>query len=196
MIGITFLVMLLMLLTLREFVIGFVIRRKRKKIEHELRVECTQRHFAENRNRLLQLVIDHKLSADSETFRSLYHLHTGIMRRPDYYPELSKLFAYIFINGHNGQVNDSLLIECKGWTQEIKEVVIATADAMSYLIISHSRLLRTMYKLDRALNLKSTPSTLIRNVASKAEKVPASKHPLVKQIRRTQVAMYEMAGSH
>ena len=196
MIGITFLAIALLLLALKELITSFVIRRKRKEITHKFRVECTQRHFAEARNQLMQLVIEGKLAANSDTFKNLYGLHTGIMRRPDYYPEISHVLAYNFLKGHDGEVNDGILRECKQWTPEIKQVVIATADAMSYLITNHSFLFRALYWFEKKLHPNATPTTLMQKLTLRAEKVPVKKDPVVKEIRRTQVAMYQLAEAY
>lgn len=187
--ALTFFVVVCAFLAIKELVSGLISWRRRRRIEHLLRVERTQSHFAVARNDLVQLALSRELDANSATFRFLYFLNTCFMRRPDSYPAFSALLLHRILKGDGSQRPDPQLMEESGnWTPAIRSVVKASADAMNNIVFDYSLLMRLVRYLERRSNPHFTSTQVVRKFVSAIQKkeAPAS------DMRRTQKAMYDL----
>jgi hypothetical protein len=98
--------------------------------------ERTRAHFAETRRLLLQMVSEEKVRAKSTTFETLYKIQTFIMRRPDEYEPVAALFAWSILNKEHVK-DGSLTAESKYWNDDIRKVVLQTAEGVDLLIEKH-----------------------------------------------------------
>jgi hypothetical protein len=181
-----FIVILLVLWAIKEFIVGIFTWRRTRQLRHKLRVERTLHHFAEVRNQLTQLALERKIDAHSQTFQQLYTINTYIMRRPDAYPQISSMLQYLIMN-REAERSDSLSAESKNWSPEMKEVVKASADALGYLILNYSFFARLIYRLEKWINPSTAPRHILRVLSPE-------KDPVVKEIRQTQKEMYRLCA--
>ena len=180
---------IMLLWTLREVIVGSLVWRRRRRIRQSIRVECTQRHFAEARNEIMRLARTGKVDMNSVTFGSLYSINTMIMRRPDQYQEISTWLMAMFLNPDRPERNELLVEESRHWTGEIKEVVRLTAAAMDYIILEYSRLFRILYWIERQGNPGATVVGMLRKFARGIDESRSAKDPIVSGIRSTQRKM-------
>ncbi|MGH9766706.1 MAG: hypothetical protein ACREAB_04660, partial [Blastocatellia bacterium] len=189
--------LLLFISGLTAWVAGIWLHLKRRRIRHKIRVEITQRHFAEARNALMELVLKGELDPRSATFQRLYYLNTHIMRRPDQYQEISQVLKRTISRGHKDDLSDPLLKETHAWTLGIKKAVLATADAMRQLIFNYSWLLRTLFRLQDRFKVPVVPilqgcSDVLERLIVRAQSVEEKKHPFLSDIRETRTKMYDL----
>lgn len=188
--AVTFIVIIAVLWAVREVVISIVLMRSRRKYRHEYRVERTQSHFAEARNELMQLALKGEVDVNSESFKLFYSFNTALMRRPDQYPELSYALTHSFLCQANDGTDNPLDQESKHWTPDFKHVVIRTANAMDYIVVDYSWVVRLLFRFEKRKQPHLTPVRMLRRIAQNLEK----EKPIA-EIRRTQKAMYRMAAA-
>ncbi len=182
--------LVLVLWAIRELIVGTWAWIDTRKVRHERNVERTRRQFAEARNHLFRLMLEHKVNVDSVSFKHFYQINTAFMRRPDQYREISAAVAYLFLKMPDSPPSQEMLDESKDWSPEFKQVVRATADAMGYLLLDYSLFIRLMFYSEKRHDPDSTPVRMLRKLAAKVER----ERPVV-QIRQTQKAMYSMAAA-
>jgi hypothetical protein len=188
--AINFIVIIAILWAVREVIIGVIVMRSRRKYKHEYRTERTQSHFAEARNELMRLALSGEANVNSESFKHFYYFNTALMRRSDQYPELSSAMTHKFLC-ERGAITDSVLDqESKHWTPAFRHVVVRTANAMDYIVLDYSWAIRLMFRFERRKQPHLTPIRMLRHFAETIEK----EEPIA-EIRRTQKAMYRMAGA-
>lgn len=190
--AITFIIIVGVLWAVRELVVGIVVMRSRRKYRHDYRVERTQSHFAAARNELMRLAVAGEVDVNTKSFQRFYYLNTAIMRRPDQYVELSRAMVGAFLS-RKGDADEQLSIESKSWSPAFREVVKATANAMNYIILDYSRLMRFMFRLEKLKDPESNPHRMLSRAAKMIEN--KEKEKTLSQIRRTQTVMYTMAGA-
>lgn len=176
------------LVSVNELVSGLISRRRRKRIEHLLRIERSQSHFAIARNDLVQLALNRELDANSATFRFLYFLNTGFMRRPDAYQSISAALLQRILTDDGSQRPDpQLMKESASWTPAIKHVVRASADAMNNIVFDYALPMRLMLRLEKRINPQSTSTQLANKLMSamRAKRAAAD-------VRKTQKVMYDL----
>jgi hypothetical protein len=184
----TFIVILVVIWIGRELIVGLYIWRGRRRFRNELRVEQAQCQFAIARNKLMSLAVNKEIDVNTRSFKSFYRVNTAFMRRPDQYREIAAMLVHMFLNIHDSSSGEELLAESKNWSPAFREVVRNTADAMETLILNYSLLVRKMFWLEKKLDANSTPSRMLKRIATKAEKEKA-----IANIRQTRNAMYKMA---
>lgn len=178
---------------------AFWLQIKSRKISRRLRVEVTQRRFAEARKSLLDSVVKGELDPHSATFRRLYYLNTVVMRRPDQYDEISRVMKTFIAGGKKGEMPKSIKAESKNWTPGVKMAIVATSDAMKQLVLNYSWVLRYLLRLQQSFSLPMTPilfriAKLLGWLAKRIERVEERKHPVISDIREVQNAMYNLAS--
>lgn len=187
--ALTFFVIVCVFLAIKELVSGLISWRRRRRIEHLLRVERTQSYFAAARNDLVQLALSRELDANSATFRFLYFLNTSFMRRPDSYPAFSAMLLHQILKDDGSQRPDpQLMKESEDWTPAIRNVVKASADAMNNIVLDYSLPMRLVRYLEKRSNPHFTSTQVVRKFASVIQKkeAPAS------DVRQTQKVMYDL----
>jgi hypothetical protein len=112
------------------------------------RVDRIRRSFAEARIKLFGLVTSNKLNPESATFRYLYFLHTSVMRRQDMYDDIWKVFVYAILQIRESTGDRQIELEASEWSDEVREVVLETAEAVQLMIFEHFRPLRWMANLN------------------------------------------------
>lgn len=147
--AISVLFLLLILWSFREMFIGTITWVRRRKIRHDLRVEQTQRYFAEARNRLMDAAVRGEISVESQSFKKLYFINTFLMRRPDKYPQISTMLRDTLLKSDESIADNPLYMESMSWSAEVKKAAIGTAYAMSFVIINYSWILRTVISTGR-----------------------------------------------
>lgn len=188
--AITLIVVIAVLWAIRELVVGIVVMRSRRKYKHEYRTERTQSHFAEARNKLMRLAIDGEVDVNSESFRRFYCFNTTLMRRPDQYPELSHAITHVFLTESGNSHDSTLDQESKHWTPAFKRVVVMTANAMDYIVLDYSWIVRLIFRFEKRKHPHLTPVRMLKRIAQNLEKEKP-----ISEIRRTQKEMYRMAGA-
>jgi hypothetical protein len=146
-------IFVMLLWALRNLILGFLSWRKSRiwrKIEHK---EVTQRFFAEARNDLMGLILREEISPNSVTFRFFYYFDTFVMRRPNDYNQISALLRYSLVSDDNSNsgIIESLIKEKKTWTPSVKQMVSKQSKALNHLMVSHSFVLRNIYKFSLVL---------------------------------------------
>ncbi|MCD9189269.1 MAG: hypothetical protein LUM44_22825 [Pyrinomonadaceae bacterium] len=111
----------------------------------------TQHSFGVARQNLLLLVANKKISDDSITFLFFYLLNTNIMRYPDRYKELSRMLREALLtdkpNSTGSGISDLLKKESEDWDEEVKNIITQNIDSMTFLMVSHSPVLRMVWVL-------------------------------------------------
>jgi len=175
---------------IKELIYGTFLWLQRRKIRHNLRVEITQRNFAVARNELMRLALKGEVDVNSASFKRIYFLNTGLMRRPDQYPEMSNAIARVFLSNEETEPDEELKRESKTWSPGFREVVKATAKAMDYIVLDYSWLVRLAFRLEKSVHPDSTPRQMLSRAAREIE----NKEKTISDIRRTQRVMYMMAA--
>ncbi len=188
--AVTLIVIIAVLWAVREVVISIVVMRSRRRYKHEYRTERTQSHFAEARNQLMRLALNGELDVNSKSFKYFYYFNTALMRRPDQYPEISHAMTQKFLGNYEQGAASPLDEESKHWTPAIKDVVVMTANAMDYIVVDYSWVIRLMFRFERRKQPHLTPIRMLRRIAKKLEE-----EKTISEIRRTQKEMYRMAGA-
>ncbi|MFN2455514.1 MAG: hypothetical protein ABR577_14980 [Pyrinomonadaceae bacterium] len=80
--------------------------------------------------------------------------------------------------------------ESKHWTPAFRHVVIKTANAMDYIVLDYSWLVRWMFRFEKKRQPHLTPIRMLRRIA-----VALEKEKPIAEIRQTQKAMYRMAAA-
>jgi len=195
--AITLIVLIGVLWAVRELVVGIVVKRSRRRYRHEYRVERTQSHFAAARNELMRLAVAGELDVNSRSFQRFYYVNTVIMRRPDQYSEINRAIVGAILSGKGDEPDEQLSRESKNWTPAFREVVTATAHALDNIVLDYSRLMRLMFWMERMQDPETNPHRMLSRAAKRIEKMEnKEKEKTLSQIRRTQRAMYTMAGAH
>jgi hypothetical protein len=178
MIAVKFIVLLLILWCLRELIIAFFVKRHTKELSYNLLVDRTQGKFAKARNTLMRLALMRKIDADSATFRSLYFLLTGFMRRPDAYPQINAALRKTFLL--EGSSIDFSVVEAESneWNSDIKQVVALTAEALNDIIINYAQFTETRRGFLRSKHIFHFDKR---------------KDPVLEDIRETQRRMRELS---
>lgn len=108
----------------------------------------TQHSFGVLRHELMVLAAHGEIDSDSITFLDFYAFLTAVMRYPDHYKEIATLLRESFISeihdSRERSIIEYLNREKSNWSPGVKKMVIGTGDAVNYLMISHSPLLRTL----------------------------------------------------
>lgn len=207
--GLKFLAFILSLWAIHELILGLMAWKRRRKMEHILRIERIQARFAMARNQLVDLFLSKQVDPNSLTFRLLYYFNTALMRRPDEYPKISAELRRLLISNGSSPSSKRLHLESETWTPEIKKVVMLTADAMGYLIVECflpfriiSRLASLLYRLEKMFawlrhkdHSMGNKSNIVRFPEKPYFKWVSRKHPVVSEIRETQEEMYKLAAA-
>ena len=188
--AVTLIVVIAVLWVLRELIVGYYVRRSRRKYREEYRTERAQSHFAAARNDLMRLAIAGEIDVDSASFRRFYFINTALMRRPDQYPQFSQAITRMILDSRGLEPDEELVRESKRWTREFRAVVTATANALDYILLDYSRLVRLMFRMEKIQDPESNPSRMLTKLAKKLEE----KERTISDIRRTQKAMHRMAS--
>ncbi|GCE65928.1 hypothetical protein OMCYN_01874 [cyanobiont of Ornithocercus magnificus] len=112
------------------------------------RVDRIRRSFAETRIKLFSLVTSNKLKPESATFRYLYFLHTSVMRRQDMYDDMWKVFVCTILRIRESTGDRQIKLEASEWSDEVRGVVLETAEAVQLMIYEHFRPLRWLANID------------------------------------------------
>ena len=188
---ITILAVTLLLFAAKDIAISIYINRCRRVLQHKIKVETTRAYLANLRIDLLNLVTTGQLDPNSDTFQMLYLVHTFILRRPDQYRELSKLFANTILSDKTPISISSLSRESKTWTPEVSDVVKRTARGLQLVIIYFSPL-QTFAFIARHLFLGTSSSIrtyLQQHLYSRMDK----RDPDLRNIRLVQNKFKELA---
>lgn len=191
MIGLSVLLLVVGLWALKELIVAFIAWRKTHSIEQERRVEVTQRHFAEARNALMRAALDGEIDVDSYTFKLFYFLNTALMRRPDQYDEISDALAKVLIlDDSSTEISNEVRKEASDLSQEAAEAIKKTGDAMGYLVIDYSFLLRNAFRLLKKSRPEVSRWRMIREVAESAR--PDKKSDMEEKVERAQKNIYDL----
>jgi hypothetical protein len=132
----------------------------------------TQHSFGVARQNLILLAAKKEIPDDSITFLFFYLVNTNVMRYPDKYRELSKMLREGLLNDKHSSnalhISDALRKESETWSEDVKRVNIQNIDAMTYLMVAHSPLLRTIWlgaKLFHRLWLKGKYHDVVTKAA-------------------------------
>lgn len=185
---VTFIAIIALIWTGRELIVGIFIWRSRHIFRNELRKERAEGQFAIARNKLMNLALASEIDVNTISFKSFYSINTAFMRRPDQYSEMTAALVHLFLNVHDSSQGEELQAESKRWSPAFREVVKDTADAMDYLVLDYSWIIRWMFRLEKRHNPDSTPLRMLKRLAYSVEK----EQPIA-DIRQTQNAMYRMA---
>ena len=127
---------------------AIVARRQAINARSIARVDRIRRSFAEARIKLFGLVTSGKLKPESATFRYLYFLHTSVMRRQDMYDDMWKVFVRAILRIRESTGDRQIELEASEWSNEVREVVLETAEAVQLMIYEHFRPLRWLTNLN------------------------------------------------
>lgn len=168
MIALAIVLVAFLLFSISNLFIGIYLWRKRFYIRKIRRIEETRRHFAEARNKLINLVIKNDIEVDSFTFKCFFNFNTHIMRRPDLYPEISTNLRRAFLVKPDRSSSDNPLFkEAKQWNDNIKEAVESTANAMFYLALIYSWRLRFILWLENNFKFLTIIKWLLEFIINK-----------------------------
>lgn len=193
--GYHLLILILMGWALREVVLGIVVFRQRKSIRHKWRVECTQRQFAEARNKLMEAALAGELDSNSATFQFFYWLNTRMMRRPDEYEQISALLRETVLSWTRGSNESDLARETRDWSDSTRGAVTLTAFAIHMLVIDYSLMLRSFMRLYFYAG-KCIPKAAMHRIqvfAEQAGEKMSRKRKVVADINHTQRALNKLA---
>lgn len=194
--ALTVLLTIVFLWAILEFIWGSFLWYQRRRIRHDLRVEITQRHFAEARNQLMVLAQRGEVDPNSFTFAMLYNFNTALMRRPDEYPAMGARIRRLFMLHEDGAQDPQVLeAERKNWHPGVKEVLKQTSEGMHYIIVNHSRFWRWLYKCRWFLN---PPLKFLLPKITWLQKYIESKQrqdPVVAEIRDTKAAIDQLLAA-
>jgi hypothetical protein len=123
--------------------------RKRSQYQHLLRVERTRAHFAQARNDLIGLVCQGKLDPNSRTFRLFYGIQTFILRRPDHYDLIGEMLWQQFVSPAGSSQPSRLAEEPGTWSDDIKGIVMRTAQGFELLMTDYSVIRRKLASFER-----------------------------------------------
>lgn len=189
-------VLALILWGIREAIVGYLVERQNRKLRQLIRTERTQQQFAEARNDLMRLALSGGIDTQSSTFRTLYHMNTAVMRRPDVYPEISAGLFKVVLHTAAMESTSPVEEESATWSPAVKDVVKKTADAMNYIILEYSRLFRFIYRVERMKDPTVTPFVLLVRIAKRIQEKKEKRDPILCEIRETQRKMYRMSGAN
>lgn len=200
--GLTLLAVAIVLWSVRELAVGIMTRLRRRKIKRELRINETQRNFAEARLALLKYALSGQIDVDGDIFRTTYGINTAFMRRPDQYAEISRGLASI-VKENELRHNETSQTGTEEITEEAKGAVQATADAVGHLIFTHhSALVRFLYKQWKQRSKERSASKLALTVWEKTS--PETKEELrtkfedeekIKKVQDSVIGMIPKNGS-
>ena len=151
----------------------------------------TRRQFAEARNALMELAIAKDVEVDSLSFRFFYHIITAFMRCPDQYREVSGVLVTLFLNQHHSSSGEKLLAESRTWTPGFRAVVRQTADALEYVVVDYSWVVRFMFRVERKLHPGSTPFVMLHRMRTNLQ----NKEKPIIVIASSRASMYRMADN-
>jgi len=149
-------------------------------------MERTRRQFAEARNMLMKLVMHRAVDVDSTSFKFFYYINTAFMRRPDQYQDVCGVLVSLFLHQENSSSGDELLAESKTWSEGFKAVVRETANALGYVVIDYSWLMRLAFKLGRK---EASPFHMLSSVRAQI----VAREERIAEIAEARKAMYKMA---
>jgi hypothetical protein len=152
------------------------------------RVDRIRRSFADARIKLFGLVTSGKLNPESATFQHLYFLHTSVMRRQDMYDDMWKVFVCAILRIRETTGDRQIELESSEWSDEVREVVLETAQAVQLMILEHFPPLRRLVDLNSwSSNLKvanpdcfsiaTTIKTSKRGISGALSRSPQSRIP-------------------
>lgn len=197
-IAIGYALFVILLFSLGQIVLAVYIRFSRRKTRYELLVAKTQGRFADARLELLQLATQDKISVHSITFKYLHYLNTLFMRRPDRYEDLSRALQYMSMKHvyDNDSTAHVLQKESESWSEETKQAVLKTCQALDYIVVDYSLPFKIVYYLLRLRHPEITPLQALGKIA-KQRYVNAQKakqvYPIVEE---SQQELYKLVGSH
>ena len=167
-----------------NLLIGFQERRQTKYYYSLYNAEHTKSFFAKARNELMCLVVDGKIDTQTDFFKSIYNLHTFIMRHPDAYSDFSREFTKALLNIKN--TNNRLLTESE------KKISYSTAEALGHIVINYSSFMRFLFAFTKRIEKKMNHAGFISFLIhiGKAE----SKVKAEKEIRTAQAELYKISN--
>ncbi|MFA7327814.1 MAG: hypothetical protein WC121_14190 [Candidatus Kapaibacterium sp.] len=126
--------------------------RETKKAKHKIRLTKTVSMFASARNNLLKLVYENKIDPNSVFFKSVYHMNTAFMRRPEQYLQISKelLSSFGTQNNNPNVEKSSILVDFDKNSENYEAVLRVYAEfmnAVSHIAIEYSLPLRILMKI-------------------------------------------------
>lgn len=148
-----FIIFVMFLWTLKNIILGILAWRQAKILRKAEQKEVTQRFFAEARNDLMRLLLNNEIAVCSTTFRFFYYLDTFVMRRPNNLKAISIILlnSLVFDEKSNSGVVEELMKERATWTENVKKMISRQSKALNHLMISHSFVLRNIYRISRTL---------------------------------------------
>lgn len=200
--ALTVLTIIVLLWVLRELILMLYAKKRISNLNRVIRIERSQTAFAEARFALMRLVVDDKIDPHSKTFGFLYFINTLFMRRPDKYMEMKEA-----IKGKPGmgeylrqELNSTMESEQKylpaertQWTNEVRDVMKRTADAMDNVLWDYSLRWRIFVYLAQHPGVRKTVEWILRGLSDNIVASQEKKDPVVRQIRLAQKAMYRLA---
>jgi hypothetical protein len=182
----------IILWSLGELILSLYAIWQSSKISHVIRIERTQRGFAEARAMLMELAIDNKIDPRSMTFAFLYHVNTMFMRRPDKYSELGNNLKY-YLSSPDVSGAAVLRSERESWTEDVRMVMKATADAMDNVLWGYSLRWRVFVYIARHPKVRKAVDSFLRGLSGTILAKQEKKDPPVSDIRNAQKFIYGMA---
>jgi len=120
-----------------NIILGYQERQKTNLYRSLYVAEHTKSFFAKARNEMMRLAAENKIDTQSDFFKSMYSLHTLIMRNPDSYSDFSAGLAKAIFNIQKRNP--------KQLTESEKNISYMTAEAMGHIIINYSSAMRFLF---------------------------------------------------
>jgi hypothetical protein len=189
--GLSVLLLLVGLWVLKELIVALVTWKKTRSVTQKRRVEVTQRHFAEARNALMRAALDGEIDVDSYIFKLFYFLNTAFMRRPDQYVDISDALAKVLIlDDSDAEISSEVKKEASTLSQEAAEAIKKTGDAMGYLVIDYSFLLRNAFRIVKNSRPGLSRWRMMKELAESAG--PSKKSEMEEKVERAQKNIYDL----
>ncbi len=199
--GFELLIFIILTYALKDFALGIVSFRRNQKYQHLLIVEQTQAQFATVRQRLLRLVTEKKIDADSQTFKMIYHLCTVIMRRPEQYPQISAVMREVLSSLNTTQSHNPIYVESRSWSEEVIDVIEELNKSLGFFMIDYSYFWKILFRILKFVRPSLTPVEIFSAIAltkSDKEKVTMMKdaeetrHEFSRLVRTSQSKEYAL----
>ena len=189
--AISILVIILLALITKELLMGLSVFKQRQKINELYRIDKTQSHFAEARNKLMDLAKSGEIDINSLTFQYFYYVNTAMMRRPDEYPQISNTLRSVLLS-HSSSKGSYLSSESQYWSSSVKEMIRSTADALGHIVIDYSLILRSTYNFTKRSDPDLTPAKMIM-ILRHLDEISRKKKQLKSEIQQARQELYSLA---
>lgn len=186
-------------------------------LKNKSKSEETRAYFAKIRKNLFELAREGEINFSSGTFYLLYRLSSFFMRNPDHYARLGDaLYLFRLVDEektdnltkktdveNNSDFEDKLKLafaEAPQWDDKIEKLVYRFGKGIDKLIIEHSVIFATVYKLDYlqnyvsdllGLNLFESLFQFVENILTKVGSVI---DPNGEKLRKTRDKLIRLTG--